>query len=179
MPVTTPLRQPNQRKKQAGVGLIEVLLAVVILSIGFLAAAQMQIEGMQANQAALFSSQANFMLRDMTDRMRANPQGVSNGDYDTMDTTNTVTLPTCITSQSPCSPADIAAADLYNWRSKFYAPPGSTNFVASLPSSANIAARGDISYDLANNTYTLTMYWSESDDDGVAQEQQLQVLFTP
>ncbi len=172
-------RSTNLRIRQTGVGLIEVLLAVVILSIGFLAAAQMQIEGMQANQAALFSSQANFMLRDMTDRMRANPQGVSNGLYDTMDTTTNVTLPTCITSQAACSPADLATADLYNWRSKFYAPPGSTNFVPSLPSSASIQARGDITYDAANDTYTLTTYWSETDDDGVAIEQQLQVMFAP
>jgi len=42
---------PRNLTRQKGVGLIEVLLAVIILSIGFLAAARMQVEGIAANQA--------------------------------------------------------------------------------------------------------------------------------
>ena len=166
-------------QKQKGVGLIEILLAVVVLSIGFLAAARMQVEGMQANQVALFSSQANFMLRDISDRMRANPRGVEDGAYDNMSTMTNANLPNCITAQTACSPAQLAQADLYAWRSKLYAPPGSLNFVPSLPSSASIAARGLITFDPASNAYALSMFWSEFDDAGDAHEQTLQVQFTP
>ena len=179
-----PLIKSNQhvqllRKRQSGVGLIEVLLAVVVLSIGFLAAARMQVEGMQANQVALFTSQANFMLRDITDRMRANPKGVADGVYDTMSTITTASLPSCITAETACTPAQLAQADLYSWRSKLYEPAGSLNFVPSLPSSATIAARGEIVLDPLSNAYALTMYWSEFDNDGNPQEQMLRVHFSP
>jgi len=169
----------NTFKKQHGVGLVEVLLAVVVLSVGFLAAARMQVEGMQANQVALYTSQANFMLRDVTDRMRANPTGVANGAYGGKSTMDNVTLPTCVTAQTSCSPADLAQADLYSWRTKLYEPPGSINFVPSLPSSASISARGEIDFDPLSEAYTLSMYWSEFNEEGVAVEQTLQVQFFP
>ncbi len=174
-----PLKKHIVRTNQSGVGLIEVLLAVVVLSIGFLAAARMQVEGMQANQYALFNSQANFMLRDISDRMRANPKGVTDGAYDNMSTMTNANLPACVTAQTACSPAQLAEADLFAWRSKLYEPPGSINFVPSLPSSPTIAARGTIVREPISNTYALTMFWSEFNDEGNAQEQMLQVQFFP
>jgi len=184
MPVTrytAKVIRPTQDNlaNQKGVGLLEVLLAVVVLSIGFLAAARMQVEGMQANQTAMFNSQANFILRDITDRMRANVAGVRSGQYNGMTTTTAATLPVCITSQTVCTPAQLAVADLYNWRSKLYAPMGAQNFVPALPSAGGITARGEIDFDVVAGAYTVTMFWAEYDKDGVAVEQNLQVRFTP
>ena len=166
-------------KRQAGIGLLEILLAVVILSIGFLASARMQVEGIKANQNALFVSQANFMLRDITDRMRANPQGVSAGEYRGITTGTVISEPACISDQTACNPQQIAQADLYNWRSKLHEPAGSQNFVSALPSIDTVNARGDIIHDAVNDTYTLTMYWAEVNKEGVAIEQSLQVQFAP
>ena len=166
-------------KHQAGVSLLEVLLAVVILSIGFLASARMQIEGMKANQNALFISQANFMLRDMTDRMRANTAGLSLGAYDGKTTESVTTEPACINAETPCNPLQITQGDLYSWHAKLYATAGSQNFIPALPSIDAVSARGSIILDPGTNTYTLSMFWAEADDAGVITEQRLRVFFTP
>ena len=55
MKTTKPLEH------QSGVGLLEVLIALIILSFGFLATARMQVEGMRYSQGAYNLSQAKFM----------------------------------------------------------------------------------------------------------------------
>jgi len=104
---------------------------------------------------------------------------VRSGAYTDMVTTTSATLPTCITAKTTCTPAQLATADLYNWRSKLYAPTGAQNFVPALPSSDTITARGAITYDIVTDAYTVAMYWAEYNRDGDAEEHTLQVLFTP
>jgi len=76
----------SNRQPQTGVGLIEILVTVVILSIGFLVAGRMQIQGMRFNQGAYFQSQAFFIAHDMINRMRTNSDGVVAGRYDNVST---------------------------------------------------------------------------------------------
>ena len=53
------------KKLQSGVGLIEIMIAIIILSIGFLAAGRMQAQGIRAAQEGFVRSQAHFLLKDM------------------------------------------------------------------------------------------------------------------
>jgi len=78
-------RHPRAHKhsqKQKGVGLLEILITVLLLSIGFLAAAKMQVQGMRFSQSAYIEAQAYFMISDMMDRMRSNAKGVRAKHYD-------------------------------------------------------------------------------------------------
>ncbi len=169
----------NQIKhKQAGVGLLEVLIAVLVLSLGFLAAAKMQISGMRASQNAYFLSQANFMLRDMTDRMRANQTGVLAGHYKNTTTNPNTINPTCITAESKCSPADLAIADLHAWSKYLYEPAGAVEFKPLLPSLDTVTAKGEILYNDVSDVYTLNVKWGEQ-HKGVIEEQVLSVQLTP
>ncbi|MAR89503.1 MAG: type IV pilus modification protein PilV [Pseudomonadota bacterium] len=59
-------------KSQAGVGLIEVLISVLVLSIGVLGMVAMQTRALQFSQESIYTSQALMMAYDMADRMRAN-----------------------------------------------------------------------------------------------------------
>jgi prepilin-type N-terminal cleavage/methylation domain-containing protein len=61
------------RTRQAGFTLIEALIAVLVLSIGMLALAGMQLVGMKSNYSAFQRSQATFAAADLFDRIRANP----------------------------------------------------------------------------------------------------------
>ena len=108
------------KQKQSGVGLIEILISVILLSIGFLAAAKMQVEGMRNSQSAYYQSQAYFIAADIIDRMRANLPGVRDGHYDDAEISSTVTSPGCDTSTSICSPEQIAQQDLYEWSSHIH-----------------------------------------------------------
>jgi len=104
---------PIKKRNQSGFSLLEVLLAVVVISIGFLATARMQVEGLRSSQGAYFTSQATFMMRDIADRMRANPVGVANGYYRDFETAEGLTLwPACMTAQTECSVEEIYQADV-------------------------------------------------------------------
>jgi type IV pilus assembly protein PilV len=57
-------------QKQSGVGLIEVLVALIILSISLLSIASLQTRSLQFNQSAYWRSQANVLAADVLDNMR-------------------------------------------------------------------------------------------------------------
>ncbi len=151
--------------KQSGVGLIEVMLAILVLSAGFLAAAKMQVEGMRYSQSAYFLSQANLMLKDMTDRMRTNRQGVLDGHYDNAATVSGTSLPACVDSGSKCSPAQIAQSDIHAWSNYLHAPSNAVNFKPLLPSSDNIPAQGTITLDATTGVYNINVQWSDLNID--------------
>lgn len=161
---------------QRGVGIIEVLLAVVIISFGFLASAQMQVQGMRFNQSAYFQSQANMMLKDITDRMRANRTGVLNGNYTGKTTGTSYTVPNCIANETPCSPAELAQRDLADWSANFHAPASITNFVPLLPSTTAHVAQGSITVNA--DVFTISVQWNEN-IEGTDKLQQLSVQFMP
>jgi len=162
------------RPKQSGLGLIEVLIAVLVLSVGFLAAAKMQIEGMRYSQNAYFLSQANFMLRDMTDRMRANRDGVLAGHYDNFTTNDATAAPGCYSANTPCTPNQIAENDLHQWSQYLYAADAKP----LLPSLDGIDAKGEILFNATTSTYTVNVKWGET-YKGTDEEQVLSVLITP
>jgi type IV pilus assembly protein PilV len=70
------------RHRQMGVSLIEVLVAVVVLSIGLLGLAGLQASGMRVGQSSFYRGQAALMAYDMVDRIRANSAGAKAGKYD-------------------------------------------------------------------------------------------------
>src|SRR5690606_22885225 len=57
---------------QKGAGLLEVLIAIVIIAIGLLGLAGLQTVSLQLNQGALVRSQASNLAYDITERIRAN-----------------------------------------------------------------------------------------------------------
>ncbi|QLL12637.1 type IV pilus modification protein PilV [Pseudomonas chlororaphis] len=62
----------TDRSVQAGMTLIEVLVAVLILGVGLLGAAAVQLNALRYTDSALMTSQASFIAYDMLDRIRAN-----------------------------------------------------------------------------------------------------------
>ncbi|WP_111658189.1 type IV pilus modification protein PilV [Isoalcanivorax indicus] len=69
------------RAKQRGFSLMEVLVALLILSIGLLGLAGLQTRGIQMNHSAHLASQANYLGYDILDRMRANREAALAGNY--------------------------------------------------------------------------------------------------
>ncbi|HDZ55934.1 MAG TPA: type IV pilus modification protein PilV [Pseudomonas xinjiangensis] len=58
--------------RQHGVSLLEVMVAVLVLAIGVLGAASLQLNALRFNASAAHSTQASFIAYDILDRMRAN-----------------------------------------------------------------------------------------------------------
>lgn len=99
-------------KRQSGFTMLEVLVAIVVLSFGLLGLAGLQADGLRNNTSAYLRTQANLMAYDMLDRMRANLQGVENGNYDDL-MGSAPTDPACISSG--CSISQMAQHDAYEW----------------------------------------------------------------
>lgn len=82
MRVKTKIRQSFfSVHAQSGVSMIEVLVAIIILSIGLLGMAALQIAGLKSNQSASFRSTASMMAYSILDSMRANRVSVGEGSY--------------------------------------------------------------------------------------------------
>ncbi len=62
----------NRRNRESGFTLIEVLVALVILSIGLLGLAGLQVSGLRGSSSAYMKSAAMIYANDMVDRIRAN-----------------------------------------------------------------------------------------------------------
>lgn len=77
---TDARRRP--RRRAGGFTLVEVLVALLVLSIGLLGLAGLQLSGLQGNHSAYLRSQVSVLAYDMIDRMRANRGAAMNGDYD-------------------------------------------------------------------------------------------------
>jgi len=159
---------------QRGIGLIEILVAVVLMSIGFLAAARMQVQGMRFSQSAYHQSQAHFLAADMIDRMRLNSRGVAAGAYDALDTEKVTTDPGC-NAALRCSPAQQASQDAFDWRSYFKRPDGTNDTL--LPSAAGAAANGTVTL-RPNDTYEVSVTWYEI-VDGEERAENLRTFFVP
>jgi type IV pilus assembly protein PilV len=68
--------------KQSGFTLLEVLVAMLVLSIGLLGLAGLMASSMRNNQSAYHSTQATWLAYDILDRIRANRAGALAGAYD-------------------------------------------------------------------------------------------------
>jgi type IV pilus assembly protein PilV len=75
----TSRRAPSAR--QRGMTLIEILVAIVVLSIGLLGLAGLQLKGLQVGQGSTYRWQAAMLAEDIADRMRADRTSALNGNY--------------------------------------------------------------------------------------------------
>lgn len=97
---------------QAGFSLLEILVAIVVISLGLLGLAGLQAASLRNNQSAYYRGIAAQQTYDMADRIRANLAGVQAGSYD--DLNHTIpTDPACFTTT--CTAANMAATDHHQW----------------------------------------------------------------
>ncbi|MGH8257952.1 MAG: type IV pilus modification protein PilV [Steroidobacteraceae bacterium] len=105
------------QSRQHGFSMIEVLIAVLVFSLGMLGIAGLLIFALQSNHVAYLRTQATFLAHNMADRMGANPAGVwgANGasyyNINAIDGPGTP-VPSCAAG---CGPQDLAARDIAAW----------------------------------------------------------------
>lgn len=66
-----------------GLTLVEILVALLVLSIGLLGLAALQTSSLRFNTSAYYRTQATALAYDLADRMRANRQGALDDLYNT------------------------------------------------------------------------------------------------
>lgn len=93
-----------------GFSLIEVLIALIILSVGMLGIAGLYVQSMQAGRTSMFRHNAVTLAGDIADRIRANPSA------GTAYTATAGADKSCVNDVVDCLPADMAAHDIYLWQ---------------------------------------------------------------
>ncbi len=101
-------------QKQKGVGLIEVLTSMLVLSIGVLGMISVQSRSVQFNQGAMYESRAAVFAGDIIDRIRANSAQASN--YRISLNESAPPSSSCEGVTADCDGRDMADYDLASWR---------------------------------------------------------------
>ncbi|ANQ86082.1 type IV pilus modification protein PilV [Azoarcus olearius] len=76
------------RDREGGFSLLEVLIGIVVFSIGLLGMASLQMNALKNNQSSAYRMQAVVLSYFMFDAMRANRADVENGNYNLAKTCN-------------------------------------------------------------------------------------------
>jgi type IV pilus modification protein PilV len=108
----------SPRGRSGGVTLIEILVAILILSFGLLGSAGLQMAGLRAALSANQRTTATLLAYDAADRMRANMVAVNGSYYHNYTATQTTN---CMQTVG-CSPSQMAQHDMYEWGQAIAAP---------------------------------------------------------
>jgi type IV pilus assembly protein PilV len=136
---------------QRGFGLVESLVALIVVSVGMIGIAVLYGQGLSASRTALNRTQAVNLAADMADRVRANRRGGASyggagGDND------------C--DAGDCTTAELAAHDVWEWEALVEAllpdGVGTVDYAGTTPP-----------------TYTISVQWQEP--VGGAQELEIAV----
>jgi type IV pilus assembly protein PilV len=137
--------------KSKGFSLIEVLVAVLVLAIGLLGVAALQINATRANQSAELRSQASMLAYFILDAMRANREAAISGAY------NTESYPEHKLCEAPSSPSTLAEKDQEAWLKAL-----KHNLVDQPSTCGEIACNID--------TCTVKVYWDDSRAGGASNQ---------
>ncbi len=143
--------------RQSGFSLLEVLIAVVILSVGLLGLAGMQVTSLKYVTSSLHRTQATSLAYDILDRIRANP----NGSYITLFTqpastyngstsSNSGSNDDCLGNTVTCNAASMTNFDLSEWK---------TAIEALLPN-----GQGDVNVEAGTTRVVITVQWEDKRD---------------
>jgi type IV pilus assembly protein PilV len=106
-------------KQQTGFSMLEVLIAIVILSFGLLGVAGLQLVSLASNHSAQVRTTATSLAYDIADRMRANMAAVSAGNYNGISGADNQCQATHYddihATPANCTAAELAADDIYDW----------------------------------------------------------------
>jgi type IV pilus assembly protein PilV len=113
-----------KKQFQQGVTLVESMIALLVISIGLLGIASLQITAMSQNASSLHHSQAVWYAYNMSDRIRANIGEFAN--YDGIDTSNSYSQD-CM--GGPCTSAQMLTADAADWAAMTGNLPGGRGII--------------------------------------------------
>lgn len=167
----------NNQYMQRGSSLIEVLITLLIFSVGMLGMAALQLNALQGTSDSAQRSQSTWILQDIAERIRANPQGTA-ADYAAAPACAALPATRCADYYNPstgakvnasnCSAAQMAAFD--RWEAQCsYSAIGAFNTIDGRFSSRDFmtAPADGITLTVANsaNELTITGRWLGKGDN--------------
>ena len=131
------------KQSQSGFGLVESLVALVVVSVGMIGIAVLYGQGLGASRTALYRTQAVILASDMADRIRVNRRAGA-----AYQAAGAGTNRNCVPGGATCTPTQMAENDLFVWNAVID---------QQLP-----AADGTVTYGATSPpTYTINVTWQE------------------
>lgn len=162
--ITTPHQHTLMKSRQAGATLIEILVSVLVIALGLLTMASVQSNSVKFQKTSEFRAIATLLASDLADRMRANQLGVAAQSYAVASGSFSDGLLTANNEGAKqacgaivngelqkCTQQEMAAEDLYEWRSRLR---------ASLPNASVHVSQ----YDVAQRAIELWIAWVDAAD---------------
>ena len=166
-----PVRHQNRNR---GFTLLEVLVSLLVLSIGLIGVAGLQLLGVSNSRDAYFRTQAVMLSYDIADRMRANQDAVDSATY----SGNTGTLNSNCRSTTGCTPAQMAGDDVALWKQALAGLPGGEGVVCIDSTFDDGAGEGSPACDGTGNQYVVKVWWDDDRNAATAKER-LVTVFVP
>ncbi|MGV6858181.1 MAG: type IV pilus modification protein PilV [bacterium] len=158
------------KARQQGFTLIEVLVAIFVLSIGLLGLAALQMWAVKNTGNAFYRTQATLAANELAERIRANPEGRVAGSYDD-NNVGCAAAPAKSCIQVECSPTELALDDLFTVACGVSGPGDGSGIDDTLP-------QGKVSADCSGDC-TVTFTWLELSGEGNEESKKLEIRFTP
>jgi type IV pilus assembly protein PilV len=125
-------------RRQRGLSLIEAMISLLVISIGLLGIASLQITAMKQNAVALNHSQAVWIGYDMADRIRSNISEFAN--YADIDTAKSYAQD-CISAT--CNTTQMVTADAADWAAQIQNLPAGRGMVTGDATQLNVTVMWD------------------------------------
>lgn len=149
--------------RQRGFTILEVLIALLVFSLGLLGMAGLLVISVKTNHSAYLRTQAAFMAQSMGDRMRANVPQVWAGAYDGTYTGTTGTTDPC-PSGTPCTRANVATRDLAQYETQLgdQLPNASSTIACAPDGTVSVSLSEQAGGAPYTGTCHITVSWSEA-----------------
>jgi type IV pilus assembly protein PilV len=136
---------------ERGFSLLEVLIALLVLSVGLLGIAGLQTFSLQFNHQSYERTQATLLISDMAERITANPLGGRAGGYDGI---LSAAMASSYSGYGGCpsncaTTSDLATYDLFMWKSALENPKVLAQGTGSITRVPDAADADALIYDIS------------------------------
>jgi type IV pilus assembly protein PilV len=159
------------RRSYKGVSLIEVMIALFVLSIGLLGHSKIQALGVRASVDANLRTQATYLLNEMMERLRANRPAADSEYYASIDYAaidcNVAPAKVCsegiASAAEECTANEVADEDSIYWF---------CGVLDTLPA-------GSVGVTVDAGVYSIQVGWNGLDENGSTQNRNVSAAFIP
>ena len=147
-----------------GFSLVEVLIALIIMSVGMLGIAGLYVQSMQAGRTSMLRHHAVTLAGDIADRIRANP--TAGAAYTGAGANNN-----CVAQGVNCSVTQMAAHDIFLWQAQ------AAQF---LPRMGDGSQQVQVAFAAGNPpSYQITIRWDEPTPDEKVPQYSINIPVNP
>lgn len=152
-------------KTSKGFSLVEVLIALIVMSVGMLGIAGLYVQSMQAGRSSMLRHHAITLAGDIADRIRANPTAGAAYAAATGNNNN------CVAQNINCTVAEMAANDIDLWQAQ------ARDF---LPVMGDGSQQVVVVFNAGTPpSYQITVRWDEPTPDGSVPQYSINVPVNP